>query len=334
MAHAYGHTTVPDYQLPPPVTLHHQRRSNDRNTHASTSYVHETHLGSPPGVVLEVDPGVCLAPTTPFTTRSVVTTTTTITTTITTNTTAHGGDVSTSYQPWYATEKRTDVHEATTVHHESDVLAIGNSSVLEVVPTISAPETRLRSVEAAADGGRGGSEKRGRRRRFHETDEMIHLATVTDHAIPHRKARRKARPLTYTRNDEALHSRSPAYTFVDAVLAPLSTQAPSQTPTALLRLSHPPNPSDLIIIRLITLDLDGSEVSAGEFLSSISPKRSCTASGEILVSPISLPPSLSHISISQCRLSFSWLIGDRIRTTLITNSLGTHESPSKRPKLQ
>ena len=101
----------------------------------------------------------------------------------------------------------------------------------------------------------------------------------------------------------------------------------------LLQLSQAPKSSDLLFMRLIISGNAEFEAS-GEFLTTIVPKHSTTPTGEILVAPFSMPPHLSHINLEDCRLSFSWLSGERVQATLVSDPLSAASASAQPPALK
>lgn len=301
---------------PVPLALRQNRQTFDRKTHFSTKHHYESHFGIPQGPCNENVRNLLSSPT-PRSTQSTVTTTTVITTTITTNSEVLPGDSQTGYQPWVAISTRTDVQESNTVTSNSDVVSLEYPNAMN----IDAPHPRIEtlpSVPIALE------ERKGVRRHFTEiAPEPSKIARCT------RKPRRTSTPATI--------DSSPALpATMSAVISPLSQLANNlQTPTCLLRLSAIPKPSDLIIVRIILPSSD----PLGEYLTTVDLKHATTASGEIIISPVLLPPNLlpPTVSLEDCKLRFSWLSADLILHSLTSDTLGlphSHQEPSsKRPKL-
>ena len=313
---------APHHVLPSAIAVHHKRHSVDKSTRTSSTQHTEAHIGVP-NALMEQDNRYrhLLTNSCPFTAQSVVTTTTTITTTVTTNTSAHPGDTAHGFQPWFSTNRRTDVAESTTVTHQSELIAAGNPNSMQI-------EQAYLIVDDLAQLPR----RTGRRRSFDDTNaaNLTAAANVPGTERAPIRGRRTSTPAAVN------PTQGPKFT-ITATISPLPSQN-HETPLTFLRLSHAPKSSDLIIMRLVA-PANAEFEASGEFLTAIVPKHSTTATGEILVAPFSLPSYLSHINLEDCRLSFSWLSGERVQAALVSDPLSPTPASAlppllKRPKLE
>lgn len=299
------------------LAVHHKRQSMDKSARSSSAQHSEAHIGVPTAAMAQDERYHRLATNScPFSAQSVVTTTKTTITTVTTNISTHPGDVEQGFQPWFTTNTRTDVAESTSVDNNSELIAAGNPNSMQI-------EEAFNSVDDMANIHR----RNGRRRSFDVTSALLPAAHPR---APTRRSRRTSNPAAV----DPLHRPKLNMTATVAAIP----QTPRQTPLALLQLSHEPKSSDLIILRLVIPGNAEFEAS-GEFLTAVNPKHSTTPTGEILVPSFSMPPHLSHINIEGCFLSFSWLSGERVQATLVSDPLSaspaTGQPPLlKRPKLE
>lgn len=295
------------------LAVHHKRHSVDKNARTSSSQHSEAHIGVPSAAMAQEERYRRLATNScPFSSQSVVTTTTTTTTTVTTNTSAHPGDLEHGFQPWFTTHVRTDIAESTSVSNHSELIAAGNPNSMQIEEAFKVAED-LGNIHR----------RNGRRRSFDVTN-----GAVANDRAPIRRSRRAS---TLAAADP---SHRPALHMTATVSSiPLQTATARQTPLVLLQLSQAPKSSDLLFMRLIITG-NGEFEAAGEFLTTIDPKHSTTPTGEILVAPFSLPTHLSHINLEDCRLSFSWLSGERVQATLVSDPLSVAPATGLPPALK
>lgn len=341
--HIYAHGNAgnaPERELdfargtPAAVAMHHQRQTFDRKTRSSTTKNAETHVGIP-RALMEENPLLQQIHSTPcpFTAQTRVTTTTTITTVVTTNTSAHPGDVELGIQPWLSTNTQTDVHEDTTIAQNSELVALRNPNAMQVEAAVALPAAPLNHAVPTPN-ATNMHRRNGRRKSLDMTASPI---------LPIRRSRRTSSPAP----PDSSHQPKPVLTAKVTSLVDNGSENQQQryTPAVLLHMSRIPRPSDLVIVRLVDGETNEVFEASGEFLCALDPKRASIGTGELLISPVAVPTHLSHVNLEECRLSFSWLSGERIVTSCVTMPLGSVTETSvardstqppvlKRPKLE